>query len=239
MGSAEAMTENSLPYYFMHLPENQVNLHANARWQLGGQVLHYSTVSDIQQQFQDNFDLTNMILSYFNREKIATLATEDLQHFAQYLAYLYLFLSIPICRFQEPDFVDMHMVRCTGEKLFRQGLAHNDWVWVKTGNSDNYGQLQGHLPEQLKVLFTVIDPATGVHYQLALVIMTKADLSGHPNQQAHGHGLVTVSPCSLPGGYWIVEISSLVAIAYIVKDPYQDRWFINNRIDLWSFNQFY
>ena len=73
-------------------------------------------------------------------------------------------------------------MRCTGEKLFRQGPAYNDWVWVKTGNSDNYRQLQGHLPRQLKVLFIVINPATEVHYQLALVIMTKADLSGHPNQ---------------------------------------------------------
>ena len=82
-------------------------------------MLYYSTVSDIQQQFQDNFDLTNMILSYFNREKIATLATEDPQHFAQYPAYLYLFLSISICRFQELDFVDMYMVKCTGKKLFR------------------------------------------------------------------------------------------------------------------------
>ena len=126
MGSAEAMTENSLPYYFMHLPEDQVDLHANARWQLGKQVLYYSTISNIQQQFQDNFDLTNMILSYFNREKIAILATEDPQHLAQYPAHLYLFLSIPVHRFQEPDFVDTHTVRCTGEKLFRQGPACNN-----------------------------------------------------------------------------------------------------------------
>src|SRR5438552_19069780 len=117
MGSAEAMMENSLPYYFMHLPEDQEDLHMNARWQLGRQVLHYSTVSNIQQQFQDNFDLTNMILSYFNREKIAMLATEDPQHLAQYPAHLHLFLSISICRFQEPYFVDMHMVKYTSEKL--------------------------------------------------------------------------------------------------------------------------
>ena len=142
-----------------------------------------------------------MILSYFNRKKIAMLATEDPQHLAQYLAYLHLFLSIPVHRFQEPDFVDTYMVKCTSEKLFRQGLVYNDWVWVKTGNLDNYGQLQGHLPGQLKVLFMVIDSATRVHYWLALVIITKADLSGHPNQQAHGHGLVTVSSCSLPGSY--------------------------------------
>src|SRR3954452_3831036 len=108
MGSAEVMTENSLPYYFMHLPEDQVDLHANARWQLGRQVLHYSTVSDIQQQFQNNFDFTNMILSYFNKEKIAIPATEDSQHLAQYPAHLYLFLSMPICRFQELDFINMH-----------------------------------------------------------------------------------------------------------------------------------
>src|SRR5438876_2851731 len=140
-----------------------------------------------------------MILSYFNREKIAMLATEDLQHLAQYPAHLHLFLSIPVYRFQELDFVDMHMVRCTGEKLFRQGPVCNDWVWVKTGNSDNYGQLQGHLPRQLKVLFIVIDLAIGVYYRLALVIITKADLSRHLNQQAHGHRLVTVSPRSLSG----------------------------------------
>ena len=67
-----------------------------------------------------------MILSYFNREKIATLATEDPHHLTQYLAHLHLFLSIPIYRFQEPDFVNMHMVRYTGEKLFRQGPVCND-----------------------------------------------------------------------------------------------------------------
>ena len=66
----------------MHLPEDQVDLHVNARRQLGGQVPNYSTISDIQQQFQDNIDLTNMILSHFNREKIAMLATEDPQHLA-------------------------------------------------------------------------------------------------------------------------------------------------------------
>ena len=89
-------------------------------------MLHYSTVSDIQQQFQDNFDLTNMILSYFNRKKIATLATEDPQHLAQYPAHLHVFLSISVHRFQELDFVDMYTVRCTSEKLFRQDLVYNN-----------------------------------------------------------------------------------------------------------------
>ena len=88
------------------------------------------------------------------------------------------------------------------------------------------------MSRQLKVLFTVINPVTRVHYQLTLVIITKADLSEYPNQQAHGHGLVTVSPHSLPGGYWIVGISSLVAIVHIIKDPHRDHWFINNQIDL-------
>ena len=85
----------------------------------------------------------------------------------------------------------------------------------------------------------VINLATGVHYQLALVIMTKADLSRYLNQQAHGHELVTVSPYSLSGSYQIVGISSLVAMVHIVKNPYQDHWFINNQINLQSFNQFY
>ena len=60
-----------------------------------------------------------MILSYFNRKIIATLAIEDPQYLAQYSAYLYLFLSIFVYKFQELDFIDMHTVRYTGEKLFR------------------------------------------------------------------------------------------------------------------------
>ena len=88
------------------------------------------------------------------------------------------------------------------------------------------------MSKQLKVLFIVINPATGVYYWLVLVIMTKADLSRYSNQQAHRHKLVTVSPHSLPGGYWIVGISSLVAIVHIIKDPHRDHWFINNQIDL-------
>ena len=76
------------------------------------------------------------------------------------------------------------------------------------------------MPGQLKVLFTVINLATGVYYQLALVIITKADLSGYPNQQAHRHELVTVLPHSFSDSYWIVGISSLIAIVHIIKDSH-------------------
>ena len=54
--------------------------------------------------------------------------------------------------------------------------------------------------------------------------MTKVDLSGKPDLKAHGHGLVTVSPHPLPSGHWIVDIDSLIAMAYLIHDPIKDHW---------------
>ena len=85
----------------------------------------------------------------------------------------------------------------------------------------------------------VTNRTTGREYKLAVVTMTKVDLSRKPDLKAHGHGLITVSPCPLPSGHWIVDIDSLIAMAYLIRDLIKDRWWVNNRIDLWSFNRFY
>jgi len=72
-----------------------------------------------------------------------------------------------------------------------------------------------------------------------MVRMMKVDFGGRPDDIS---GIVTVSNSTGEHGrdLWIVNIRSLVAAAHLVQDTFKPtRWFVNNRIDLWTFDKFY
>ena len=111
-------------------------------------------------------------------------------------------------------------------------------MWVYTGNSDNYGALRGHLPGRLKALLKVRVPGRS-DQRLALVRMAKPEFSGRPDD---AHGLVSVlqQPPEDAHKDWVVNIRSITAMAHLVQDAtHRRRWFVNSRIDLWTFNQIY
>ena len=101
-----------------------------------------------------------------------------------------------------------------------------------------YGILHGHLLGRIVVLFKVRIP-NNESQRLALVRMMKVDFGGRPDDIL---GIVTVSNRTGEHGrdLWIVNICSLVAAAHLIQDTFKPTcWFVNNRIDLWTFNKFY
>ena len=88
-------------------------------------------------------------------------------------------------------------------------------MWVRTGSSDAYGSLRGHLPAKLRCLFKLHIPGSREAQHLAMVAMTKAEFGGQPKKY---HCLVSMSERDWEAeqGLWVVNIQSLVAMAHLV-----------------------
>jgi hypothetical protein len=197
------------------------------------------TVLDIKVHFGIE-KVAEMIRTYWLKDlKDNRLANYSIQEIQSYPAQLFTSIDIPVRQFQQESAVDMHHARATGPHPFRDGPPRADWVWIRTGASDAYGSLRGHLPGKLRCLFKLRLPYTGEVQRLAVVAMTKAEFGGQPDKH---HGLVSVSERDWEAeqGLWVVNIRSLVAMAHLIPQFGKTRWyFVNTRIDLWTFNMFY
>ena len=197
------------------------------------------TVLDIKVHFGIG-KVAEMIRIYWRRDlKDNRLASFFIQEIESYPAQLFTSIDIPVRQFQQELVVDMHRARATGPHRFRDGPPRADWVWIRTGASHAYGSLRGHLPGRLCCLFKLRIPSTGEVQRLAIVAMTRAESGGQLDKH---HGLVSVSERDWQAeqGLWVVNIRSLVAMAHLIPQCGKTTWyFVNSRIDLWTFNMFY
>ena len=93
---------------------------------------------------------------YWHSRGAYALANTDNSHLIQYPTHLFQALNIPVKSFQEdPTTWDIHKVRCTGPRGFRDQDPREDWVWVRLGDITSYGVFREHLPGRLKVLFSI------------------------------------------------------------------------------------
>jgi hypothetical protein len=145
-------------------------------------------------------------------------------------------LEIPVLAFQENDVYDIHRARSTGTSLFRNQASRNDWVWVQTGGEEMYGALRGRLPGKLIALLKLRDYRdAGRVYRLACIQMLNALNSGRPSEF---HDLVTVQLRPDARKFTIVEIGTILGLAHLIPEGDQ-RWLVNSRIDLRTFNEIY
>lgn len=197
-----------------------------------------STIRHLQEFYQLP-DLPRALWAYWQHQKDHRLAQIPLQDLQWFPTTLYQQVVVPVKRFQSITEWDFHNIRATGPQPFRQSDPRADWVWVKIDSESRYGILHGHLPGRLRALFRICIPDRGTSERLALVSMASVEKSG---QAGDSHGLVTVT-VSDPEDIrrdWVVSIKSLVAMAHLIQDRRKkSRWYVNNRIDLWTFNEFY
>jgi hypothetical protein len=145
-------------------------------------------------------------------------------------------LEIPILAFQENDVYDIHRARSTGTSLFRTQACRNDWVWVQTGGEEMYGALRGRLPGKLIALIKLRDYRdTSRVYRLACIQMLNAVNSGCPSEF---HDLVTVQQRPDARKFTIFKIGTILGLAHLIPESDQ-RWLVNSRIDLRTFNEIY
>ena len=139
--------------------------------------------------------------------------------------------------------VTWHLLRCTGTKLWRStGRSRNDWVWVDSGNRSIYGALKGFYPARLVSIMKVRE-LTGLVDRLVLADRLYVENSGKLSDIT---GLVTVTLGTAKGPKGtteiVVSIKRIIGMAHLVPETAgtdNKRWYVNNRIDLETFNRIY
>ena len=124
-------------------------------------------------------------------------------------------LEIPVPDFQETDIFQVHRVRCTGRKSFRNSGARNDWIWIQAGGLDMYGELRGRAVARLFGLFKTRNMRTEVVNRLAFVQVLDP-VNGGRFHGASGH----IQGCRRRNGrdMRIIDIGVVVRQAHVV--PY-------------------
>lgn len=178
----------------------------------------------------------------FSRRSLndADRLTDDKERLEKMVVEQFNQLQIPVLAFQETDVYDIHHVRTTGERSFRNGGRRNDWVWVAAGTAQEYGALRGRRPGRLRGLFKVRDTrADGKVYRLAIVQLLQAPRKGGRITDAHGLVEVFARRHSLgEDEFWIVDITTVTGLAHLIPNG-EGKWLVNSRIDLRTFNDVY
>jgi len=99
-----------------------------------------------------------------------------------------------------------------------------------------YGALRGCLPVKLVALLKIRDPRSEdtVRRVAGVQLLTPVN-SGRPSDL---HGLVTVQMREDTRGFTIVDLGTILGLAHLILEEDQ-RWLVNSRIDLRTFNEVY
>jgi len=99
-----------------------------------------------------------------------------------------------------------------------------------------YGALRGRLPAKLVALLKIQDYSSDdTVCRVTGVPMLTLVNSGHLSDR---HGLVTVQMREDTQGFTIVDIGTILLLAYLI--PEEDRcWLVNSWIDMRTFNEVY
>jgi len=146
--------------------------------------------------------------------------------------------------FQDVREVTWHLLRYTGTELWRStGRSRNDWVWIDSGNRNIYGALKGIYPAHLVSIMKVRDIKTGLVDRLVLRDRLNVKISGKLNDIT---GLVTITLGMAKGPTGtteiVVGIKGIIGMAHLVPETAgvnNKWWYVNNRIDLETFNRIY
>jgi len=126
---------------------------------------------------------------------------------------------------------------CTGTKAFRNGGPRNDWLCVQTSGEANYHDLQEQVVPWLLAPFKVrniLSEAAAVHW-LALVCILDPRNSSRV-AIASGHSRVGTRVNSRDKR--LVSIVGVIGQAQVIPSG-ERQWIVNERMDLWRFNELY
>jgi len=140
------------------------------------------------------------------------------------------------------------MCRCTGSQSWRRGDRRNDWVWVKQRPGRCYGALNRRLPWQLQRQFTIKllnEDGAFVEYWLALAHTT---IPGNPGNLDPVSKLVQVRKAPAVVALQVFSVGNIVGCAHVIPeiatssktgDGQNERWIVNNHLDLATWNDVY
>jgi hypothetical protein len=201
------------------------------------------TVENISRLNKILRNLPDLLVDYYRR--ISAMGREvEIGLVKQFPVEICRLLRVPVENFQDAQEVTWHHLRCTGTQLWRTtGRSRNDWVWVDSGNRSIYGALRGFYPARLLSIMKVRELTTGLVDRLVLVDRLYVENSGKLSDIT---GLVTVTMGTARGPNRtteiVVGIKRIMGMAHLVPETAEidnKRWYVNNRIDLETFNRIY
>jgi hypothetical protein len=201
------------------------------------------TVETVSQFNQSLRNFPDLLIDYYRR-KSSVGQHFEVDSIKQFPVEICRLLRVPVENFQDEREVTWHLLRCTGTQRWRStGQNRNDWVWVDSGNRSIYGALKGCYPARLISIMKVRDLRTGLVDRLVLVDRLYVENSGKLSDIT---GLVTVTlgTGKGPNGTTeiVVGIKRIMGMAHLVPETTgtdNNRWYVNSRIDLETFNRIY
>ena len=137
-----------------------------------------------------------------------------------------------------------HTICCIADKVWYSKENRNDCVWVQCSSHVKeyplpYKALQGWLPCQLRLLFTLL--LGGRQFYLAFIEISRPLAGGMPERVSQ---LVRVQKATGEGAYAVIKVSSITGAAHLVpEDPaclkQSSIWTVNSHIDLNTWNDVY
>ena len=102
-------------------------------------------------------DLCKLLISYSRSSlPIEQQLPQDYEQLLNLPAETFNLLDVPIPAFNDPHEYDINHIRCV-DPFHYQGCRH-DWVWIKAGEENQFGALQGRLPGHVESLCKIRDP---------------------------------------------------------------------------------
>ena len=144
-------------------------------------------------------------------------------------------LQVPLQIFNNDEHI-LHHVGCTGPGLFHQEHSRHDWVFVRChppSPSKTPGSFYGRVPARLNAVFKVQHSRANTSYRLAHISLLTVVGSPTPDSS---EGMVRVSIPMKNLGLRIVDVEGM---AHLIRVDPEKLYLINNRIDLYTWNNIY
>ena len=193
-------------------------------------IVHRRTITTVGElgEHIDNPSLSETLVAYIKglpEHENTTFAATDVIRWPVKI-YQQLRVRLSPCRTTSER--PIHAIRCTAGLAFRGGAERKDWAWIypsdKPTTDRGIGQVDAFLDLNVP----------GVRHPLRLVLARMA--SCHDRGSSRTGGLVCVS---LGDTQEIFDITSVMASAHMIGDYYHPgRYFVNTKVDHWTFDRF-
>ena len=141
-------------------------------------------------------------------------------------------LHLPVPDFQDANMYIDHIMRVT-ESVKYKNTNRADWVWVVHG-SNLGGGINGWIPGRLNCIFKLRHPYTYKVWKLASVTMLQ-ELKG--NIKPQGPEEMSKVTCRTHNTDMVVNITAIPGMVHMIPIQHGKTWYINNRIDLTTWNE--
>jgi hypothetical protein len=183
-----------------------------------------------------NMDLSDYLLPYFRTELgMPELDKSTVEGFA---VTRYKVLKVPVANFQTvgSEEYTTHRLLCTGAEKFH-GTVRNDFIWMRISDNCDFGDVGDLRPAQLIRILQLQDPQHPDQLR-KVVVVRELKVENNGNCML-GTGLLKVSDIQYrpqQSDLLVASVQTVHSAAHLLRIPSTRSYYVNNTIDLATFN---